>query len=129
MKGSTPEPADSMAPRTPPEGSELPPEAVAPRTPPAGVVPFAGVVPEALDFAEAWVEPVALAFEVCVALVLLELCDVFDTDADELFDVEATVVLFEELLVEPVLVEPVLVELPVVLPVVAAVCELHDAVE
>src|SRR5213083_724342 len=35
VKGSTPEPTDSMAPRTPPAGAELPPEAVTPRTPPA----------------------------------------------------------------------------------------------
>ena len=35
VKGSAPEPTDSIAPRTPPAGAELPPEAVAPRTPPA----------------------------------------------------------------------------------------------
>jgi len=42
VKGSTPEPTDAIAPRTPPTGPASPPEAVAPRTPPAFELP--GVV-------------------------------------------------------------------------------------
>ena len=43
MKGSTPEPTDAIAPRTPPAGIPLLPEAVEPGTPPAdGELPCAG---------------------------------------------------------------------------------------
>ena len=101
VKGSTPEPADAIAPRTPPAGAGLPPEAVTPRTPPAAVLcgaeeakPAEGVEPLARPVA---VPEVAFEFELC----------------DELLETE--------------LVVPELV--PVVLPVVAAVSELHDVVE
>src|SRR5882672_1831885 len=49
VKGSTPEPTDAIAPRTPPAGPELPPVAVTPATPPAfGEAPCALVPPNTL---------------------------------------------------------------------------------
>jgi len=41
VKGSTPEPTEAIAPRTPPAGAPLPLEAVTPRTPPAVELPCA----------------------------------------------------------------------------------------
>ncbi len=113
VKGSTPEPTDLIATRTPPAG-ELPcaaaPEAV------AGVDPWTPL-PAAVP---------VLPFEPFVAPVL-ELCDEFETDTEELFDAE---VLSDELVVELVLVELlVLPELPFVFSVVPAVGELHELVE
>ena len=124
MKGNTPEPTDSIAPRTPPTGSELP-EAVAPRTPPTGAE-LCEAAPDLLadeddDDATPCAEAPGVELESWEPAV--EPADVFDV--------------FDVLLVPPAeLVPPVELFPPVfVVPVLLVpaedvpACELQDAVE
>jgi len=78
VNGRTPPLADSIAPRTPPSGPELPAEAVAPRTPPSWLFPWVEpLVPEALPLA---VVPWRPPDEVLLVVLLLEgRCELFET--------------------------------------------------